>query len=799
MALAVPLWAAPNQGQGLQTEQADRDQGRILVARGRHLLAQGDYGAALDTFRKAAKLDPDNRTIARLMSSTETAIRLGRGGDLNRSIQEQRASRTRSIIRQAEHSLFDAQKALDAKDYRRARQHAERAKTAIRYVDSAERAATLKERAEGIVASASKALDAELQEQRQRDLARARADAQAARSQPVRRDAPGLQVLRRKARRLQVVGDHDQALAVARDLLRINPDDEEAKAIESRALEAAKGPDDVAGRSASRARREDLLMDQLEKEATPPPSGKVVLPGKDARRAPAAPREEPMEPWEQELRRKLAEEVTIEFKATPLEDCVEQLAAIGQVNVVLDPDAARQTPITIDQTRMPLESLLRWVARFGELQYCLRDGAVLLTTGRGVLDEPERRVYDISPLVVPEDDAVPTSVIDASEGMAGPLEPQSPRRAEPKPKKVDVEAIGQGWVAFMRDTVAPGTWDLGRTAQQAGPQYSIQYRNGRIVVVHTPEVHRQIEDLLNSFRRARNLQVHILGRFLRVEKTFIERLTLAEFNWSGPDANGPGEDPTGGKRYAFTPINLSNNTDVVRTVSDPLSPGAAPIERPLARFSGASASGGLELAWDYIGVNGHTADALINAVLKNRKSTLLQAPRLTCFNTQRANMQVLVNHNYVRTISADEEPEIGNVPEGIIFDVQPFVSADRRYITLVLQPQQRELLDLIAFSYSTGATEVAEGLAALTERVIQIPTSRLRSLGTTVTIPNGGTLIAGGFTEVEERTGQAGVPILEAVPLLRQVMRGFDDADGRRSLIMLITAETVEDIFEEGQ
>jgi tetratricopeptide (TPR) repeat protein len=794
----LPALAADTEPQEQAEPSKDnQQQAALLVARGRQLLASGDYPAATDVLQKAAKLAPANATVQQLLAQARAAGRSHAGTDLGQAVAEQQATRSRSILRQIEHSLFDAAKALDARNYNRAAQHARRALAALRYVASAERRDALKTKAERILDTAAKRRDRQRHTTQQQELARARAEAHAQRA--ARADeADGLQALRRHARQLEADGQHEKAIAAAEDILRVKPGDDEARAIRQRARDRQGGPTDVGGRSPTRARREDDFLASLEDEATPPTGDAVLLPGhgRTARGKLPRPDSAPQEPWEQELQAKLAQEVTVDFNATPLSECVKQLATMADVNIVLDPEASQDLPITMPAARVPVDVILRWMARFADLRYCIREGAVLLATSNGDLDEPVRKVYDISALIASQDDAVPTAVIDATLGMAGPVEPR-PRTDPRAGARSNTDALAAGWVSFVQRSVAPGTWSTHRTRQARGPQYSIQYRNGRIVVMHTPEVHRQIEDLLNSFRRAINLQVHILGRFLRVEQTFLERLTLGELNWMGPDANGPGEDPTGGKRYSFTPINLQNNTDVVRTVADPLNPTAPAIERPLARFDTISAAGGLSLNWDYIGVFGHTADALINAVLKKQKGTVLQAPRLTCFNTQRANIQVLVNHNYVRSISGDEEPEIGNVPEGIIFDVQPFVSADRRYITLVLQPQQRELLSLIAFSYSTGASEVAEGLAALTDRVIQIPTTRLRSIGTTVTIPNGGTLVVGGFTEVEERTGEAGVPFLETVPLVNKVVRGFDTAEGRRSLLMMFTAETVEDIFED--
>jgi general secretion pathway protein D len=221
----------------------------------------------------------------------------------------------------------------------------------------------------------------------------------------------------------------------------------------------------------------------------------------------------------------------------------------------------------------------------------------------------------------------------------------------------------------------------------------------------------------------------------------------------------------------------------------------APQVSSLTQFGAYAPSGGLGVRYSLLDDN--SLVLLLKAVMNESKGTVLEAPRLTCYNTQRANIQVLRNRNYVRRVSSDFTPEIGNIPEGTIFDIQPFVSADRRYITLVCQPQMRTFVSFTAFTYGIQTVQVSDTDTLDLTMTLQLPTSTLRSIGTTVTVPNGGTIVMGGFTVVEEGSGIASAPLLEGIPLLRYLFRGRDIIEGRRSLIMLITAETVEDIFEE--
>ena len=108
---------------------------------------------------------------------------------------------------------------------------------------------------------------------------------------------------------------------------------------------------------------------------------------------------------------------------------------------------------------------------------------VLVTTKEAVLaDEVRLRMYDITPLTVgltsfsgPEIGRLAVSG-DDSEGRFGGSE-----RAQPR---FDADQL----LNLVRDNVAPGTWD--------GGVASIDVYGGRLVVRHTPEVHRQIRRLL---------------------------------------------------------------------------------------------------------------------------------------------------------------------------------------------------------------------------------------------------------------------------------------------------------------
>jgi type II secretory pathway component GspD/PulD (secretin) len=92
-------------------------------------------------------------------------------------------------------------------------------------------------------------------------------------------------------------------------------------------------------------------------------------------------------------------------------------------------------------------------------------------------------------------------------------------------------------------------------------------------------------------------------------------------------------------------------------------------------------------------------NAIIRAVRKRERATLLTAPRVTVHNTQRAHVSVLNEVAYISDFNtstatgiAVADPVVSIIRDGIVLDVRPTVSADRRYITLELRPTLAILL-----------------------------------------------------------------------------------------------------------
>ena len=686
------------------------------------------------------------------------------------------------VARELSRGLFEAERALQAGRYAEARQHAERVLEGAAFAGGPAQLAKLRSRAEAILARVAKS-------QAPGHAARRSADVASMRERAHTELATSLRELRDRGWGFHEKGDHAKALAVAQRMQHLSPGNAMAVFLRN---ETERAREEKQARKTQhtlhRKAFDRYLFEAVEEELTPPPPAKIVLRGDTdhTRRSPV--RDRPMPAWELELRKRLAQQFPIEFRDATITDACRYLAELSDSTILVDPVVAKVPKrFTLPKMTLSLEHALRWLCRFWRVTYVVRDHAILVTTRHGRLNRPERRVYDISGLLMPLRSIKTTfqgsAQVDQSKPKPGhellgtPPPAPGPDDGE---KPLSTDLIGKGWADFIRLTVAPESWDGGESATlQAAPRYTIAYRNGRIVVLHTPEVHRQIEELLANYRRAHNLQVHVLARFLMLETDFLEEIGV-NFPSNAGDPDEPDDDTFG----FIDPREVAAGKDWQRWEVRASMEHQHQIGDIPEGFS--QPYGGLSVGYHYL--NHTEVNAILTAVIKRRKGSLLLAPCLTCFNTQRANFQALVNYNYVRSISSDEEPEIGNVPDGVIFDIQPFISANHRYVTLVLQPQLRTLEGLQSFSYISGESR---------DRAVQLPIVVLRSIATTVTVPDGGSLLVGGLTRVQERHGSATIPFFNTFPGLKYILRDWIENERRTSLVVMVTAEIIRDIFAE--
>ena len=125
---------------------------------------------------------------------------------------------------------------------------------------------------------------------------------------------------------------------------------------------------------------------------------------------------------------------------------------------------------------------------------------------------------------------------------------------------------------------------------------------------------------------------------------------------------------------------------------------------------------------------------------------------------------------------------IGIINSGAILEVRPTVSHDRRYTSLEVKP--------------TLATELQPRIPApvtlaggFTTIPIELPVITIQKLRSTITVPDGGTVLLGGLKNMDEFEGESGVPFLMQIPLLNNLFRRQAFHKLRASLVVLIKSD----------
>jgi type II secretory pathway component GspD/PulD (secretin) len=180
-------------------------------------------------------------------------------------------------------------------------------------------------------------------------------------------------------------------------------------------------------------------------------------------------------------------------------------------------------------------------------------------------------------------------------------------------------------------------------------------------------------------------------------------------------------------------------------------------------------------------------EVILRAVEKSDRSTLVIAPRLTAYNGQRANVTVLDQVSYISDFDVEiaqaaqiGDPIVQTLRDGVILDLRPTVSADRRFITMELRPT----IAILQRPIATFATTLANGPPV----TIQLPELRIQRVRTTVSMPDGGTLLLGGLKFFEERRLESTIPWLGKIPIASFFVTRKGTFMEKRNLLVLIRA-----------
>ncbi len=378
-------------------------------------------------------------------------------------------------------------------------------------------------------------------------------------------------------------------------------------------------------------------------------------------------------------------------------------------------------------------------------------------------------------------------------------------------------------IELIRNTIEPESW-----REAGGNVGSIQALNQQIIVTQTSAAHAALRDLLQQLRRARALQVAVEARYITISRNWLEQIGVdldivlnqgtagfdrttirdpatgnpvlvpRQFTRNGftPGAPGgvgislptqpfgqpygqPGLVPAAGNMGptwgSMTPVPIVNNTLDL----------AAPANTNIAGSLGSL--GNSSPAFQVFGsfLDNIQVDFLLRASQIDRRSSDLDAPRLVLFNGQRAAFESFIEQDYIAALTpiiGDNAgaftPNINTALTGRSLDVQATVSADRRYVTMTVRTFTRVTGDFRTVFFG-GSQTVGSGF-------VELATQTTQQIRTTVSVPDGGTLLIGGLKLSGERDVDAGVPILSRIPILKRAFSNTSNVKDDQVLLILI-------------
>ncbi len=233
---------------------------------------------------------------------------------------------------------------------------------------------------------------------------------------------------------------------------------------------------------------------------------------------------------------------------------------------------------------------------------------------------------------------------------------------------------------------------------------------------------------------------------------------------------------------------------------------------------------------------------LIQAAQGNTRSNVMQSPKVTLFNGQNAFVSDTRQRPFVTAVipvvgdfAAAQQPVITVLNEGTAVNVQAVVSNDRRFVRLTLVPffsqigrvesfqfeGQRStkakssdsksgvsgrsgVLGQLAGTGTNGLVDLATGDESSDElevqsngTTIQLPEFLFTTVTTTVSVPDGGTVLLGGIKRLREGRNEYGVPILSKIPYINRLFKNVGLGRTTDSLMLMVTPRIIIQEEEE--
>lgn len=492
---------------------------------------------------------------------------------------------------------------------------------------------------------------------------------------------------------------------------------------------------------------------------------------------------------------------------TTLDDAIAYIRDISGLNITVDPAIDTiETKVKMKLDEVQLEQALDLLLRNTGLAYAFRENTLYITEPGKAFGDQIFDVYNVTDILnkirnFPGPTIRVRSGDETDEGSASPFGGFADSDEE-EDSTLDPDSLRD---LIIESTGGEEVWDASGS--------KIEPHKGQLLVTATRELHVALKSFLDNLRKDSDLFVIVESRFIDIVDDFLEDI--------GVDSRNLGQPPGSGFGTAYGTMNSGRSGGLDQGFSnlgDPTKPSllmgqnrtAGRIQHILDGFvSGASgtrltsALRGLTLQATWL--DPFQLNAILRASQEQRESRIITAPRVTASNGQRVYVSVITQRAYVQdyelvsggtglVVQEVADPVVATFQDGVILDVQPVISSDRKYITLDVRPTIASLVNGVISTVTISLGSITQA-AQLVD--IDLPEISLQQAFTSVTVPDGGTVLLGGFRSLNERKYESTVPLLGKIWLIKNLFRRKAYLREGRSLYMMLTATVVDLRAEE--
>lgn len=481
------------------------------------------------------------------------------------------------------------------------------------------------------------------------------------------------------------------------------------------------------------------------------------------------------------LRNSLQERVNVEFRGLEPALCLDQLSGRTGLNMVVSTEV-RADPgndVTLVARNMRIDHVLDWIANQGDLHWRIEENAVFLSRDRD--ERVFRRLYDIGALLY----AVP-DMPGRDLGFTGGGEDDAFSFAEEFADPASGIA-GEDLIDLIVTTLGEGLW--------AEEPHGLIVHAGQLLASGTAAMHHQLELFLRQLQDSEDIMVHVETHWLRLRKGFVEEIgvRLLDNGSFGLPPVPPGSylNERGYDGHGY----YSTNRDQGWTSS-----GVIDHRLPWQQSAGVGA--GMTLSYGLLGSIGLAA--VFEAVEQKQQARILRSMGVTVRNGTLGSAFIGGSRGYISdyeiVVSGNDsgypDPVLSSINFGQSIAVRPLVSADRKYVSLDIEPA---LID-VSINQAQFTTIIQQTVRDSDPRLVYLyevefpiglPETTLYAAHTRIMIPDRGSVLVGGFREKLRESARASVPVLGNIPFLGRLFgrRGRFESDS--DVYLLTTARII--------